>query len=148
MAAFGRQPLLFARYCGLQDWGVGSDLPREQGWRLEPRFVSHDIARSPGAQMAANSQRRRRLSGEGTSGAKGACRQQGGTEAYLGAYLGFAERMLFLLAQAGLITIRHEIINTGAELIDIGRVGITDAGRRALEDATPRKASPRLNPDE
>jgi hypothetical protein len=30
----------------------------------------------------------------------------------------------------GLITTRRAIINTGAELIDIGRVRITDAGRR------------------
>jgi hypothetical protein len=56
--------------------------------------------------------------------------------------------MLFLLAQAGLITIRHEIINTGAELIDIGRVRITDAGRQALEGVTARRPSPRLQPDQ
>jgi transposase len=64
------------------------------------------------------------------------------------AYLGFTDRMLFLLLQAGLITIRHEIINTGAELIDIGRVMITDAGRRALKDVTKRRPSPRLQSDE
>jgi hypothetical protein len=74
--------------------------------------------------------------------------QQDRTEAYLGAYLGFTDPMLFLLAQAGLIVIRHEIVNTGAELIDIGRVRITDAGRRALEDMTARRPSPRLQPDE
>jgi hypothetical protein len=74
--------------------------------------------------------------------------QQGSTEAYLGAYLGFTDRMMFILAQAGLITVRHEIINTGAELIDIGRVRITDAGRRALEDMTARRPSPRLQPGE
>jgi hypothetical protein len=39
---------------------------------------------------------------------------QGSTKAYLGAYLGFTDRMLFPLAQAGLITTQHEIINTGA----------------------------------
>jgi hypothetical protein len=95
--------------------------------------------------MAANSQRRR-LSGKARRALELLVDQQGSTEAYLGAYLGFTDRMLFLLAQAGLITIRHEIINTGTDLIDIGRVGITDAGRRALEDATVRRPSPRLQP--
>jgi hypothetical protein len=97
--------------------------------------------------MAANSQRRR-LSGKARRALELLVDQQGSTEAHLGAYLGFTDRMLFLLAQAGLITIRHEIINTGAELIDIGRVRITDAGRRALEDMTARRTSPRLQPDQ
>jgi hypothetical protein len=83
--------------------------------------------------MAAKSQRRR-LSGKARRTLEVLVDQQGSTKAYLG----FTDRMLFLLAQAGLITIRHEIINTGAELIDIGRVSITDAGRRALEDMTAR----------
>ena len=96
--------------------------------------------------MAANSQRRR-LSGKARRALELLVDQQDSTEAYLG-YLGFTDRMLFLLAQAGLITIRHEMINTGAELIDIGRVRITDAGRRALEDVTARRPSPRLQPDE
>ncbi len=95
--------------------------------------------------MAVNSQRRR-LSSKARRTLELLVEQQGSTEAYLGAYLGFTDRMLFLLAQAGLITIRHEIINTGAEPIDIGRVSITDAGRRALEDATGRRPSPRLQP--
>jgi hypothetical protein len=99
-----------------------------------------------GAQMSANSQRRR-LSGKARRTLEVLVEQQGSTKAYLGAYLGFTDRMLFLLAQAGLITIRHEIISTGAELIDIGRVSITDAGRRALEDMTARRPSPRLQPD-
>jgi hypothetical protein len=95
-----------------------------------------------GAQMAANS-RRHRLSGKARRALELLIDRQDSTEAYLGAYLGVTDRMLFLLAQAGLITIQHEIINTGARLIDIGRVSITDAGRRALEDMTacrPRRA--------
>jgi hypothetical protein len=56
--------------------------------------------------------------------------------------------MLFLLAQAGLIKIRHEVINTGSELIDIGRVWIADAGRRALEDETAHTPSLRLQPSQ
>jgi hypothetical protein len=99
-----------------------------------------------GHKMAANSQRRR-LSGKARRALELLVDQQGSTKAYLGAYLGFTDRMLFLLALAGLITIQHEIINTGAELIDIGRVSITGAGRRALEDTTARRPSPRLQPD-
>jgi hypothetical protein len=105
-----------------------------------PRLVSQ------GAQMAATSQRRR-LSGEARRALQLLVDRQGSTEAWM-LDLGFTDRMLFLLAQAGLITIRHEIINTGAELIDIGRVRITDAGRQALEGVTARRPSPRLQPDQ
>ena len=80
--------------------------------------------------MAATS-RKRRLSGEAHRALELLVDQQGSTEAWMLA-LGFTDRMLVLLARAGLITIRHEIIETGAQLIDIGRVTITDAGRRAL----------------
>jgi hypothetical protein len=72
--------------------------------------------------MAANS-RRRHLSGKARRALELLVDQQGSIESHLGAYLGFTDRMLSLLAQAGLITIRY----------DIGRVSITDAGRRALE---------------
>jgi hypothetical protein len=112
------------------------------------RRLSHDIPAlwsHQEAQVAANAQRRR-LSGKARRVLELLIEQQDSTEAYLGAYLGFTDRMLFLLAQAGLVTIRHEVINTGGELIDIGRVRITDTGRRALEDMTTRKASPRLQP--
>jgi hypothetical protein len=95
--------------------------------------------------MAATS-RKRRLSGEARRALELLVDQQGSTEAWMLA-LGFTDRMLVLLAHAGLITIRHEIIETGAQLIDIGRVTITDAGRRALEGVTTRKPSPRLQPD-
>jgi hypothetical protein len=147
-ATFGRRPLLFARYSRLHErrgWGCDSDLQGKQGWRSER--LSHDIPAvvSPGAQMPANSQRRR-LSGKARRALELLVDDEHSTEAYLGAYLGFTDRMLFLLAQAGLITIRHEIINTGAGLTDIGRVRITDAGRRALEDMTARRPSPRLQP--
>jgi hypothetical protein len=97
--------------------------------------------------MAAISHRRR-LSEKARRTLELLVDHQGSTEAYLGACLGFTDRMLFLLAQAGLIAIRHEIINTGAELIDIGRVKITDAGRQALENMTARRPSPRLRPEE
>jgi hypothetical protein len=96
--------------------------------------------------MAATSQRRR-LSGEARRALQLLVDRQGSTEAWM-LDLGFTDRMLLLLAQAGLITIRHEIINTGAELIDIGRVRITDAGRQALEGVTARRPSPRLQPDQ
>jgi hypothetical protein len=92
--------------------------------------------------MAATSQRRR-LSGKARRALELLVDRQGSTEAWM-LDLGFTDRMLFLLAQAGLITIRHEIINAGAEPIDIGRVRITDAGRQALEGVSARRPSPRL----
>jgi hypothetical protein len=95
--------------------------------------------------MAANSQRRR-LSGKARRALELLADKQGSTEAHLGAYLGFTDQMLFLLAQAGLIKIRHEVINTGGALIDIGRVEITDAGpagirRRDRASAIPAPAA-------
>jgi hypothetical protein len=96
--------------------------------------------------MAATSQRRR-LSGEARRALELLVDQQSSTEARM-LDLGFTDRMLLLLARAGLITIHHEIINSGAELIDIGRVRITDAGRQALESVTTRRPSPRLQPDQ
>jgi hypothetical protein len=96
--------------------------------------------------MAATSQRRR-LSGKARRALELLVDEQGSTDVWM-LDLGFTDRMLFLLAQGGLITVRREIINTGAELIDIGRVKITDAGRRALEDVTARRPSPRLQPEE
>jgi hypothetical protein len=145
-ATFDRQPLLFARYSSLHErrgWNVAATFSR-QGWRSEPRLASRDFSAvvSQGAQMAATSQRRR-LSGKARRALELLVDRQGSTEAWM-LDLGFTDRMLFLLAQAGLITIRHEIINTGAEPIDIGRVRITDAGRQALEGVSARRPSPRL----
>jgi hypothetical protein len=96
--------------------------------------------------MAATRQRRR-LSGKARRALELLVDEQGSTDVWM-RDLGFTDRMLFLLVQVGLITVRREIINTGAELIDIGRVRITDAGRRALEDVTARRSSPRLQPEE
>jgi hypothetical protein len=41
--------------------------------------------------------------------------------------------MLGRLVRSGLATIRRETIQSGDETIEIGRITITDAGRRALE---------------
>jgi hypothetical protein len=149
-ATFDRRPLLFSRYSRLQDRDVAETFRANEAGGPSRDWLSNDIPAlwsHRGAQMAANS-RRRRLSGKARRALELLVDQEGSTQAYLGAYLGFTDRMLFLLAQAGLITIHHEIINTGAELIDIGRVSITDAGRRALEDATARRPSPRLQPSQ
>jgi hypothetical protein len=146
-ATFDRQPLLFARYSSLHEgrgWDVAPTFRADRAGGRSHDWLSHDFRAvvSQGAQMAATSQRRR-LSGKARRALELLVDRQGSTEAWM-LDLGFTDRMLFLLAQAGLITIRHEIINTGAELIDIGRVRITDAGRQALEGMTARRPSPRL----
>src|SRR5260370_1454231 len=84
-----------------------------------------------GAQMAAAS-RKRRLSGEARRALELLGVQDGITEALMLAH-GFTDRMLVRLARAGLITIRHEVIKADGKTIDVGRVWITEAGRRALE---------------
>jgi hypothetical protein len=54
----------------------------------------------PGAQMAANSQRRR-LSGKARWAPELLVDQQGNTEAYLGAYIGFTDQMLSFWPRPG-----------------------------------------------
>jgi hypothetical protein len=93
--------------------------------------------------MAAALPRKRRLSGEARRALELLVDQRGTTEALMLAH-GFTDRMLVRLVRAGLITIRHEVIKTGAKLIGVGRVRITDAERRALEGVTKRRPSPRL----
>ena len=81
--------------------------------------------------MAAPS-RKRRLSGEARRALELLVDLRGTTEALMLAH-GFTDRMLARLVRAGLITIRHEVINAGAKPIEIGKVMITYSGRRALE---------------
>ena len=57
---------------------------------------------------------------------------------------GFTDRMLSLLDHAGLIKMRHEMINTGTKTIVVGRVMITVVGLRALEGEGVRGSLPRL----
>jgi hypothetical protein len=94
--------------------------------------------------MVATS-RKDRLSGEARRALELLVDQQGSTQAWMLAQ-GVTDRMLFLLARAGLTTIRHEIINTGGDLIDVDRISITNTGRRALEGVAARRPSPRLQP--
>jgi hypothetical protein len=82
--------------------------------------------------MAAALPRKRRLSGEARRALELLVDQRGTTEALMLAH-GFTDRMLVRLVRAGLITIRHEVIKTGAKLIGVGRVRITAAGRKAIE---------------
>jgi hypothetical protein len=85
-----------------------------------------------GPQMAAAFPRKRRLSGEALRALELLVDQRGTTEALMLAH-GFTDRMLGRLARAGLITIRHEVINANAKPIEVGEVRITYGGRRALE---------------
>jgi hypothetical protein len=46
---------------------------------------------------------------------------------------GFTRAMLFILVRKGLATARWELVKAGGRTIEVGRVRITAAGRRALE---------------
>ena len=81
--------------------------------------------------MAAPS-RKCRLSGEARRALELLVDQHGTTEALMLAH-GFTERMLDRLVLAGLMTIRYEVIKTGAKPIQVGKVMITEAGQRAIE---------------
>ena len=95
--------------------------------------------------MAAPS-RRRRLSDEARRALELLIEHRGTTEALMLAH-GFTERMLRRLVRAGLITIRHEMIEADAKTIEVGKVKITYSGRRALENVTACRSSPCLQPD-
>jgi hypothetical protein len=59
----------------------------------------------------------------------------GASEAIMVAH-GFTRRMLAGLVRAGLATARGKTVKAGDNAIAVGRVRITAAGRRALEDLT------------
>ena len=46
---------------------------------------------------------------------------------------GFTREMVAFLARKGLATVRWELVRAGGRTIEVGRVRITAAGRRALE---------------
>jgi hypothetical protein len=48
---------------------------------------------------------------------------------------GFTRAMLFILVRKGYATARWELVRAGGKAIEVGRVRITEAGRRALECA-------------
>jgi alpha-D-ribose 1-methylphosphonate 5-triphosphate synthase subunit PhnG len=77
--------------------------------------------------------RRRRLSAQRRHALQLLASSQSGiTETLLFAQ-GVTPHMLGRLVRSGLATIRRETIQSGDETIEIGRITITDAGRRALE---------------
>jgi hypothetical protein len=57
----------------------------------------------------------------------------GATEELLVGGHGFTRRMLTGLVDAGLAIARREVIKAGARAIEVNRIMITDAGRRAIE---------------
>jgi hypothetical protein len=77
--------------------------------------------------------RRRRLSAQRRHALQLLASSQGGiTELVLLAH-GVTPHMLGRLLRSGLATIQRETIKSSEQIIDIGRITITDAGRRVLE---------------
>ena len=58
--------------------------------------------------------------------------QLGTTEALMLAH-GFTDRMLGRLVLAGLTAAQPQVIKTGGEAIEVGRIRITNVGRRVIE---------------
>ena len=58
----------------------------------------------------------------------------GATEELLAYGHGFSRPMLVGLVRAGLATVRRRIIMAGDTPVEVGKVMITDAGRRAIEE--------------
>jgi hypothetical protein len=56
---------------------------------------------------------------------------------------GVTHHMLARLLSSGLATMQHETVKAGDRAIVIGRVRITDVGRRALEGVGGRRSSSR-----
>jgi len=56
---------------------------------------------------------------------------------------GVTLHMLGRLIRSGLATVQRETMNNGGQTIDIGRVMITDAGRRTLKRVSGRRSSSR-----
>lgn len=91
--------------------------------------------------MAATS-RKRRLSGEARRALKLLDLHDVAKELMLAR--GFTDLMLDRLVSAGLMTIRHELIEADGRTIEVGRLRITDAGRQELESLAARRPSPRM----
>jgi hypothetical protein len=58
----------------------------------------------------------------------------GATEELLAYAHGFTRRMLARLIRAGLATVQRRVIVAGDTPVEVGKVMITDAGRRAMEE--------------
>ena len=85
--------------------------------------------------MASSPPRKRRLSSEQRR-ALGllASNPHGATEELLAYGHGFTRRMLARLVRAGLATVQRRVIVAGDTLVEVSKVMITDAGRRAIEE--------------
>jgi len=79
--------------------------------------------------------RKRRLSSEQRR-ALGllASNPHGATEELLAYGYGFTRRMLARLVRAGLATVQRRVIVAGDTPVEVGKVMITDAGRRAIKE--------------
>src|SRR5262245_36081598 len=109
---------------------------------LEGGLVPPSAARLRRATMAVPP-RKRRLGREARRALELISEQHGTTEAMILAR-GCTEQMLRNLTNAGLITIRHEVIARGVKRICLGKVKITDRGREALVSTPARRPSPKL----
>lgn len=84
-----------------------------------------------------------RLGGEARRALELLLDEHGTTEALMLA-LGFTSRMLARMARAGLVTIRHQVIKVikaGDKPLEVSRIRITDAGRRAIDQPVQTAAS-------
>jgi hypothetical protein len=58
----------------------------------------------------------------------------GATDEFLVQNHGFMHRLLSGLVSAGLATMQRHVIKAGARALEVNRIIITDAGRRAIEE--------------
>src|SRR5262249_30096207 len=86
-----------------------------------------------GCQQAMATPRRRRLSAERRRALQLLAGSESGMTEVLLLAGGGQPHMLDRLLRSGLATIQHETVKAGDQPIEIGRVMITDAGRRLLE---------------
>jgi len=83
----------------------------------------------------ASPPRKRRLSSEQRRALELlASSPHGATEELLAYAHGFTRRMVARLARAGLATVQRRVIVAGDTPVEVGKVMITDAGRRVIEE--------------
>jgi len=84
--------------------------------------------------MASPPRKRRLSSGQRRALGLLASNPHGATEELLAYGHGFTRRMLARLVRAGLAAVQRRVIVAGDTLVEVSKVMITDAGRRAIEE--------------
>jgi hypothetical protein len=98
-------------------------------WHLRPwrqRYLAGELAGRLPCRLPQTAERRGAL-------ALLADIQDGTTEATMAAH-GFTPKLITALVRAGLATMRVETIRAGGSPVDVTRIKIADAGRRALAE--------------